>query len=649
MNNDMLIILSLTISGSILTLILFLVKVFFKNRLSKTFFYYIWLLVLIRLIVPIATPVNIVGSIFNTEKPNNNIVVEQYGNSGINETIHTTGSNANFSNPQINSSSSSDLKDIDTHTSFSVWILIKKNLLWIWLTGAIISVSWFITAYIFFTYRIRRFCTQPNREDLLLFEQLCNNKYIRMDYSSLVTTPMLIGVFHPVIVLPPFDYVHNGRDQELMNILSHELTHYRRKDILYKWLTVIITSLHWFNPLMPIIRKEINQACELSCDESVISEMSADEKQFYGNTLIALSADKKLSSRIMASTLCENKKELKERLISIMNYKKKSKWILILTIALSIVLIGCTTTLGVAGNANTNPTIISLPNNKDNSKTIPSSAPDTDSSEQLKSVLAKFTTNQILFFQTFYIQKSQSAAFATVSGGEVWYITDSDAQKLKTGLSFTDDDPTNTTFLWTFDDTTIFKCEDVPGGSSSISYAWYVKNGKPIELSNTGMNLSYIGDGQFTTIGEAFDLDITNGTSTGHTYKPYYLYWAGDGLKEFGGLEITKQQLEKISAAKEIMDVITKSGHVIDKIYYRANNIININYHAGDSDNGTFDNITLEYTNKTVIPVLVNPSSNTSEPEVFSTNNLSDYSYGGTYQAALFPNIATNMDKFTIN
>jgi beta-lactamase regulating signal transducer with metallopeptidase domain len=48
-----------------------------------------------------------------------------------------------------------------------VWILIKKNLLWIWLTGAIISVSWFITAYIYFTYRIRRYCTQPNREDLV--------------------------------------------------------------------------------------------------------------------------------------------------------------------------------------------------------------------------------------------------------------------------------------------------------------------------------------------------------------------------------------------------------------------------------------------------------------------------------------------------
>jgi len=175
---------------------------------------------------------------------------------------------------------------------------------------------------------------------------------VRMAYSSYVATPMFVGILRPVIVLPQFAYVRNGMDKELTNILCHELTHYRRKDVLYKWLVVAVTSLHWFNPLMLWIRKEISRACELSCDEAVISGMSASEKQFYGNTLLTLSANKKLLAGILSTTLCEEKNELKERLISIMKYKKKSAWAIALTFFMALLLAGCGATLGVANSTN---------------------------------------------------------------------------------------------------------------------------------------------------------------------------------------------------------------------------------------------------------------------------------------------------------
>lgn len=144
------------------------------------------------------------------------------------------------------------------------------------------------------------------------------------------------------------------------------------------------------------------------------------------------------------------------------------------------------------------------------------------SSEQLKSILAKYTTNQIVFFQSFTIDHDQNAAFA-MAGGDAWYVTMSGALKLKSNITFSADNQSDKPFLWTVDDTKIFKCEDVPGGSSSESYAWYVKDGKPVELPYKGMNLSYIGNGQFTTIGEDFDLGFTDEVGAGHTYKRYYL------------------------------------------------------------------------------------------------------------------------------
>ena len=242
---------------------------------------------------------------------------------------------------------------------------------------------------------------------------------------------------------------------------------------------------------------------------------------------------------------------------------------------------------------------------------------------------------------------NQNAAFA-IAGGDVWYITSSDAQRLKSNIGSVPDDPSDAPVLWTVDGTKIFKC-DVPGGSSSMSYAWYVKAGKLIELPYTGMNFSYFGDGQFTTMGESFDWVFTDGMAAGHTYKSYYLYWTADGLKEYGGLKITRQQLLKVKGARTVIDAITKSGHTVDEIYYRANNIININYHSGDKQNGNFDNVTLVYKNNIITPELVYPGPNSSKTESLNEKNLSDFSYGGIYQAAFFPEIATYPDQFPIN
>ncbi|MDR3551814.1 MAG: hypothetical protein P4L75_01690 [Clostridia bacterium] len=191
----------------------------------------------------------------------------------------------------------------------------------------------------------------------------------------------------------------------------------------------------------------------------------------------------------------------------------------------------------------------------------------------------------------------------------------------------------------------MFKCESDGGGSGSASYAWYVKDGEPIELPYTGMSLSYIGNGQFTSIGEGYDSNFTGGIGAGHTYKVYYLYWTNGGLKEYGGIKITRQQLLKVNGAQAIMKVITKSGYTVDEIYYRANNIININYHSGNKKDGNFDNVTLVYKNGAVTPEAVYGS----DSESLHGSNLSDFSYGGIYQAAFFRRIASYPDGFQIN
>lgn len=290
----------------------------------------------------------------------------------------------------------------------------------------------------------------------------------------------------------------------------------------------------------------------------------------------------------------------------------------------------------------------SIPPPQTTSSPVKSISSSPDSITQLKSILLKYTADKITFFQSFSIGNNQHAAFA-MAGGVVWYVTASGAQKLKNGIESVGGNRRDTPVLWTVGNTKIFKCEKDGGGSSSLSYAWYVKDGKPVELPYTGMDLTYTGNGQFTTVGSTFDMNFTNGLGTGHTYKLYYLYWTLDGLKEYGGLKITQQQLLEIKGAQSIIDAITKSGYTVDDIYYRANNLININYHSGDKQNGNFDNVTLVYKNNTVTPVLVYTGTNGSKIENFDEKNLKNFSYGGIYKAALFPKIATYPNKFPMN
>ncbi len=95
---------------------------------------------------------------------------------------------------------------------------------------------------------------------------------------------MLVGAFFPAIYIP----CREIPDENMRMVLLHELTHYKRKDLFVKWLSVFANAAHWFNPLAYILRANIAEACEVSCDMEVTKNMSADEQKLYMQTIIDL-------------------------------------------------------------------------------------------------------------------------------------------------------------------------------------------------------------------------------------------------------------------------------------------------------------------------------------------------------------------------
>ena len=337
MNNILFTVISLSISGTLLALLIFLLKHALKNSVSKAFMYYIWALVLLRMIVPFGYEIS--TDILGTSFPSQNT------QGAITDTLPVpsapVGDVVVPSEPVINEDIIIDHEiqpELPVVTQkVSLWLRIKENLGYFWLAGAVVSIAWYAVSYAVFSRKMSRTFTPVGGKEAEVFAELTDDKAVRLVRSNKIHTPMLMGVFRPTVILPECDYKEN----ELRGILKHELTHFLRGDIFYKWMTVIITSLHWFNPAAYFIRREINRACELSCDEAVIKYMTEEERKDYGNMLISLASQKTDRTVSVTTTLCEGKKQLKGRLMGIKSYKKKTPVAVILMIVISLLIAGC--------------------------------------------------------------------------------------------------------------------------------------------------------------------------------------------------------------------------------------------------------------------------------------------------------------------
>lgn len=341
MNEPLKLLLSLSMSGSMLVLLILLMKPFMKHKLSKSIQYYIWIVVLLRLVIPFSLE----GSIMNNVFGGNQLFasIDQV------EVVPTNTLEAAPSLPLVPSgkegSPSTDVYGDYGEKSKPFMQLFNHYAIYIWLFGVILSLTLKLSGYIRFSRNLRTTCKPVSDWENRMFHSLLDGRQqVKLVRSPFVATPMLIGIRQPTIIIP--DTIIN--EIELKNILLHELTHLKRFDIAIKWFGVIVTSLHWFNPLMYVLNKEMNHMCELSCDEAVIRKLNSAQRQQYGETLISMASRKKYPAGGMQATFSEEKTILKERLIAIMRPSKKSKMIALLSVLLLVAVICSAVALGAS-------------------------------------------------------------------------------------------------------------------------------------------------------------------------------------------------------------------------------------------------------------------------------------------------------------
>lgn len=358
MNTVFKLFLSMSFSGAALILALLAGKRFWRDKISRQWQYYIWLVVILRLLLPFAPERNLMATacqaveqalsgttlsvlpqpMTDTEDADVPVSVWTPGSVTVDNALQE---DENADNPAPDFKDAAHLSSGNENVGDYIWLV------WLAVVSGLLIRK--ITMYQSFVRYVKDGCSPVN--DIAMLERFSDaatqtgiKKPVELCVNPLVSSPMLIGFFHPCIVLPGTEI----SEKDFHYIALHELTHHKRRDILYKWLVQVTVCLHWFNPMVYRMRREITRACEFSCDAAVLAKVGKDHAPEYGKTLLdAMAAVRTYRENFGAVTLSENKQLLKERLVAVMNVRKKSKTVVMLTGVMTLCLIFGAAFMGV--------------------------------------------------------------------------------------------------------------------------------------------------------------------------------------------------------------------------------------------------------------------------------------------------------------
>ena len=192
-----------------------------------------------------------------------------------------------------------------------VWVAVFAN---IWLLGMAAMAIWALLSCL----RIRRQVRESVPLEPGIF--LCDR----------IDSPFLFGLFRPNIYLP------SGLEESVRShVLAHERAHIRRRDHWWKPLGFLLLTIHWFNPALWLCYVLLCRDIELACDEQVAQHLTLPERKAYSAALLECSLKRRT---IAACPLAFGEVGVKQRVKSVLNYKKPAFWIILLAVVLTIVM-----------------------------------------------------------------------------------------------------------------------------------------------------------------------------------------------------------------------------------------------------------------------------------------------------------------------
>lgn len=317
MNSIFLKLVNTSIIGSLIILLILILRFFLRNS-SKKFSYLLWIILLIKLIFPFSFEskfnpmpdkfIKLTDRVYLQE-----LEVEEGKTPIVQET--TQDPNKNLHGERKDQGAKKENQSIENQTSgHSKNKEAKVNLLsYIWLAGVILFIGRGIIASEKLKIGLKN--------STYLYKNIYENDHIK--------TAFIHGLIQPKIYIPSF-----LSENERKYIIVHEETHLRRFDHLVKFLYFLILALHWFNPLIWLGFYLMEKDMELSCDEGVMRQLGKEKKEDYSRTLLALATGAK--TRIV-TPLAFSENNTKDRVKNILNYKTPKFWVSLVLISILVI------------------------------------------------------------------------------------------------------------------------------------------------------------------------------------------------------------------------------------------------------------------------------------------------------------------------
>ena len=204
----------------------------------------------------------------------------------------------------------------------------------VWLAGTGLMALWFLLTNL----SLRR----KAKAGAVLLE---TGAPVPVRVTSGVPTPCLVGLFRPMIYVTP---ECTADPKMLRHVLTHEIAHLRQWDPVWSFVRCVCLCIYWFNPFVWVAAAQSRRDCELSCDEAALKQLGDNERIAYGKTLLAMIRASSAPSELLktATSMNESKKQLKERMCFIV---KKPRNIVFAAIAMILIIAlaaGCAFTGG---------------------------------------------------------------------------------------------------------------------------------------------------------------------------------------------------------------------------------------------------------------------------------------------------------------
>jgi len=298
-------VLNMSISAGWVVLAVLLLRMVLR-RAPKWVFVLLWGVVAVRLICPFNVE-SVMSLIPSTETVSPDIMLDRTPE------IHTgiTAMNSVI-NPIIG-------------TSFAPDPGTGANPLQLWIPA--VAVLWIIGIISFLIYAVISFFRLKKKIGTAV--RLRENIY----QSENVSSPFVLGMIKPKIYLP-----FSMSEEDMVHVVAHEKAHICRKDHWWKPLGFLLLAFHWFHPLMWLAYALLCRDIELACDEKVIRSLSHDARADYTQALLHCSVNRKM---IAACPLAFGEVGVKNRVKSVLSYKKPAFWLIVLAVVGCIVLAIC--------------------------------------------------------------------------------------------------------------------------------------------------------------------------------------------------------------------------------------------------------------------------------------------------------------------